>query len=110
MKTTLIIAVIVASLIGILSVFSGSITFLIVLSLNFINCKQKVKVEAKSKDAVSSYTKMDQVPHLNNNWVAEMTLNNGTKWEANLETTTGVADMAKLIGETKTISVEDYRI
>lgn len=39
-----------------------------------------------------------------------MTLNNGTKWEANLETTTGVADMAKLIGETKTISVEDYRI
>jgi hypothetical protein len=87
-----------------------TITFLIVLSLNFINCKQKVKVEAKSKDAVSSYTKMDQVPHLNNNWVAEMTLNNGTKWEANLETTTGVADMAKLIGETKTISVEDYRI
>lgn len=37
-----------------------TITFLIVLSLNFINCKQKVKVEAKSKDAVSSYTKMDK--------------------------------------------------
>ncbi|MDX1328296.1 MAG: hypothetical protein R3299_11390, partial [Arenibacter sp.] len=46
---------------------------------------------------------------LNTNWVEEMSLNNGTKWEANLETTTGIADMAKLVAETKTISVEDYR-
>ena len=85
------------------------ITFLIVLSLNFINCKQEVKVEAKSKDTVISTTKNNKAPHLNNNWVAEMALNNGAKWEANLETTSGVANMAKLIGETKTISVEDYR-
>ena len=85
------------------------ITFLIVLSLNFINCKQEVKVEAKSKDTAISSTKQEKAPHLNNNWVAEMALNNGAKWEANLETTSGVANMAKLIAERKTISLGDYR-
>ena len=81
------------------------ITFLILLSLTFINCKQTVKEEAKSR----ANTVTVKVPHLNNDWVGEIALNNGIKWEANLETTFGVDAMGKLISETKTDSIEDYR-
>lgn len=81
------------------------IIFLMILALSFINCKQAVKEDTKSPGKTASGSEQK----LNTNWVEEMSLNNGTKWEANLETTTGIADMAKLVAETKTISVEDYR-
>ena len=85
------------------------IIFLTILSLSFINCKQAVKEDTKSPGTNLTKTASGSEQQLNTNWVEEMSLNNGTKWEANLETTSGVADMAKLIVETKTISVEDYR-
>lgn len=45
---------------------------------------------------------------LNNNWMNEIQIDNGSKWEANIETTDGVNDMLKLISETKTETIEDY--
>lgn len=45
---------------------------------------------------------------LNNNWMNEIQLDNGSKWLANIETTDGVNDMLKLISEAKTESIEDY--
>ncbi len=81
------------------------ITLLILLALTFMNCKQTVKEKAKPQ----ANTVTDKVPNLNNDWVGEMSLNNGIKWEANLETTLGVDAMGKLISETETRSLEDYR-
>ncbi|MCX7549103.1 hypothetical protein OS188_14190 [Xanthomarina sp. F1114] len=45
---------------------------------------------------------------LNNDWMNEIQMDNGSQWEANIETTDGVNDMLKLISESKTETVEDY--
>ena len=45
----------------------------------------------------------------NNNWVNEIKLNNGSKWEANLETTQGVDKMLGLIKINDPLTVEDYQ-
>jgi hypothetical protein len=74
-----------------------------------MNCKQTVKEDANPKETQLTNSKTDKVPQLNNDWVAEMALNNGIKWEANLETTFGVDAMGQLILETETRSIEDYR-
>lgn len=47
-------------------------------------------------------------PVLNDNWKKEIKLDNGAKWEANLETTVGVSDMLKLIKEHNDTSLEGY--
>ena len=80
-----------------------------ILSLGYLSCKQEIKEDATSKETYITNEETEKVPHLNNDWVAEMVLINGMKWEANLETTSGVATMSKLIKETKTFSIEDYR-
>ncbi|MCM4167449.1 hypothetical protein KCTC52924_01056 [Arenibacter antarcticus] len=85
------------------------ITFLLLLSLSLINCKQAVKESPKSAETQITTMETNQDLHLNNDWVSEIALNNGIKWEANLETTTGVAAMSKLISESKTTSTEDYK-
>ncbi len=45
---------------------------------------------------------------LNNSWVDEIQLDNGNKWEANLETTEGVDKMENLIKSSEKETVEDY--
>ncbi|HLV39535.1 hypothetical protein [Xanthomarina sp.] len=45
---------------------------------------------------------------LNNNWMNEIQMDNGSQWLANIETTDGVNDMLKLISESKTETVADY--
>ncbi|MCM4172665.1 hypothetical protein DHD32_14330 [Arenibacter sp. TNZ] len=80
-----------------------------ILSLGYLSCKQAIKEDATSKETYITNGETEKVPHLNNDWVAEMALNNGIKWEANLETTSGIAAMSKMIAETKTLSLEDYR-
>ncbi len=45
---------------------------------------------------------------LNNAWVNEIQLDNGNKWEANLETTQGVDKMLVLISENQPKTVEGY--
>lgn len=45
---------------------------------------------------------------LNNSWVNEIQLDNGNKWEANLETTQGVDKMMTLINKNNPKTVEDY--
>lgn len=41
-------------------------------------------------------------------WMDEITLDQGAKWAANAETTSGVAQMIALIGSTQTDGLEDY--
>ncbi|WP_347174927.1 hypothetical protein [Polaribacter uvawellassae] len=45
---------------------------------------------------------------LNNDWKKEIALDNGEKWEANIETTKGVSDMIILLKENKETSLEAY--
>ena len=45
---------------------------------------------------------------LNNAWVNEINLDNGNKWDANLETTQGVDKMLSLIKTSDAKTVEDY--
>ena len=45
---------------------------------------------------------------LNNAWVNEIKLDNGNKWEANLETTEGVDKMLNLVKSSAPKTVEDY--
>ncbi|MCB0466463.1 MAG: hypothetical protein KDC78_12445 [Aequorivita sp.] len=45
---------------------------------------------------------------MNNAWVNEIKLDNGSKWEANLETTEGVNKMLSLIKASEPKTVEDY--
>ena len=45
---------------------------------------------------------------MGNAWVNEIKLNNGNKWEANLETTEGVDKMLNLVKSSDPKTVEDY--
>src|SRR5690606_15627122 len=45
---------------------------------------------------------------MHNSWVNEIKLNNGNKWEANLETTEGVDKMLNLVKSSDPKTVEDY--
>lgn len=46
---------------------------------------------------------------LNNAWVNEIKLNNGSKWQANKETTEGVDKMLNLVKSSDPKTVEDYQ-
>lgn len=73
-----------------------------------LSCKQTVKEDPKATESHSDHQEIANDTHLNNDWVNEMALDNGSKWAANVETTTGVSAMSKLIADTKTASKEDY--
>lgn len=45
---------------------------------------------------------------MSNTWVEEIILDEGNKWEANMETTEGVDEMLKLVKSSKEESVEEY--
>lgn len=45
---------------------------------------------------------------MNNAWVKEIKLDNGSKWQANLETTEGVDKMLGLVKTSEPKTVEDY--
>jgi predicted small secreted protein len=45
---------------------------------------------------------------INNAWVDEIKLDNGNKWEANVETTEGVDKMLNILKTNETKTVEDY--
>lgn len=45
---------------------------------------------------------------INNAWVNEIKLNNGSKWDANIETTEGVEKMLDIVKSSNKETVEDY--
>lgn len=49
-----------------------------------------------------------EVDGMDNSWVNEIQLDNGKKWDANIETTEGVDKMMKMIESRETKTVEDY--
>ncbi|EGV44796.1 hypothetical protein BZARG_217 [Bizionia argentinensis JUB59] len=87
------------------------------MALIFSSCNNNKKEEPVAEQ--NTEEKVDAVSHekheqhqehraLNNNWMNEIQMDNGSKWLANIETTDGVNDMLELISESKTETVEDY--
>lgn len=70
-----------------------SLLIIAIISLTLSNCTGEKK---------------ETNPVLNNNWKKEIVLDNGAKWEANIETTKGVSDMITLIKENKETTLEAY--
>jgi len=44
-----------------------------------------------------------------NNWIQKMSLNDGKKWEANIETTHGIEKLITILNNDKSKSVEDFK-
>lgn len=89
---------------------------LAVLSALMISCKDNQTTNAETSletevqheaEIVKEHQEHDEMA-LNNDWVKEIQLNNGSKWDANLETTKGVENMTNLIKASDPKSVEDY--
>ena len=80
-----------------------------ILSLGYLSCKQAVKEDTKSPGTIITKTASGSELQFNADWEKEMAMNNGLKWQANLETTMGIAAMSKLMADTKTLYMEDYR-
>jgi PBP1b-binding outer membrane lipoprotein LpoB len=93
-------------------------TLLSIAMMAFIlsSCNNKKETHATEHDTQNETEVVSHENHevhetssvLNNNWMNEIQLDNGSKWLANIETTDGVNDMLKLISESKTETVEDY--
>lgn len=85
------------------------------LSVLLISCKDNKTSTSETEMGHEHETEM--VHHddhekgemaLDNSWTNEIHLNNGSKWEANLETTQGVDKMLVLIEKISPKSVEEY--
>lgn len=77
--------------------------------LAFTTCKQAAKEEQKNTETQTETQMVEAELHQNDEWVDEIVLNNGVKWQANQETTEGVRTMLSLINESKLSSSEDYK-
>ncbi|HPE83860.1 MAG TPA: hypothetical protein PLV43_09090 [Aequorivita sp.] len=93
-----------------------TILSLTILSALLIGCKE-TKHKHESADIVESTEgthehQMEEMPagahSMSNAWVNEINLNNGNKWEANLETTEGVDKMLNMVKSSDPKTVEEY--
>ncbi len=87
-----------------------------ILSLLLVGCNDnKIKTPDAAVDTDMIHdtsTSLHEEAHmgmtLDNSWINEIELDNGTKWEANEETNIGVKKMLTLIKEKDPQTVEDY--
>ncbi len=81
-----------------------------ILSAFMISCNdnQKANTETSLETEIHHDAHEHHAMALNNDWVKDIKLDNGTKWDANLETTKGVENMLKSISASSPQSVEDY--
>ncbi len=87
--------------------------FTALISIAFTSCNQTKKENTTIKPVNKEHTvekKSDQQENIkiDNYWLNDIKLNNGDKWEANIETTQGVDKMLELINTSKSKNVDDY--
>tara|TARA_R110000868_G_scaffold344468_1_gene605486 strand:+ start:11355 stop:11849 length:495 start_codon:yes stop_codon:yes gene_type:complete len=91
---------------------------LIILSLTaFVSCKENKPQEKEAPNETLEQSsnatheqEQEKVPIVYDNaWKAEIMLDNGIKWDANIETTQGVLKMQELLKTVNTGSIEDYQ-
>jgi hypothetical protein len=74
-------------------------------------CVETNKKETKSKTTIEEHKnekKEIESDYLNNNWLEDIQLNNGIKWNANIETTQGVNMMLEEIKKSSPKTVQEY--
>ncbi|MEM0517185.1 hypothetical protein [Aequorivita flava] len=93
-----------------------TILSLAIISAVLVSCND-AKHKHESTDAVKTteethehhMEEMAAETHaINNAWVDEIKLDNGSKWEANVETTEGVDKMLNMVKTSETNTVDDY--
>ncbi len=92
-------------------ILTTAIISALLISCNETNHKHENSDIVETTEGVHEH-EMEEMPaethSLNNAWVNDIKLDNGSKWEANLETTEGVDKMLGLLKSTNTKTVEDY--
>ncbi|CAM4120841.1 hypothetical protein [Gillisia limnaea] len=79
-----------------------------IISAFLISCKDSKSTEAKDVMTEEKAEESTQSTPMDNTWVNEIKLDDGSKWQANLETTQGVAKMLDLIKSSNPKTLEDY--
>ena len=70
--------------------------------------KEETIIETKVIEAQTENKTSDKNQQLNNEWTQIIELNNSDKWDANIETTTGVKNMLLIINKSDPSTVQDY--
>ncbi len=83
-----------------------SVIITLLIATVFASCKNTEKQEEVKNHKEAVQEQVDGV--LSTQWMNNIQLNNGTKWEANIETTEGVVNMQALLKSQTTTSIEDY--
>lgn len=83
------------------------------LSIAFVGCKDSKQESVETADTIEAthdeiHVSDPEINLLNNSWTAEMHLDEGRKWEANIETTQGVNNMLEIVDGTDPQTVEEY--
>ncbi|RFN60253.1 hypothetical protein [Marixanthomonas ophiurae] len=92
-----------------------NILFIITLTAITFSCKETQKSEqiVNEKIETSQQIKNSTLPKTENasekSWMNEISLNNGSKWEANPETTEGIENMIQAIDQNKLKAVTDFQ-
>ena len=82
------------------------VIIIILITTVVASCKNNDKKEEINNPQETAQEQVDDL--LSTQWMKEIQLNNGTKWEANIETTEGVGKMQELIKTQTTSSLDDY--
>ncbi len=79
-----------------------SVIITLLIATVFASCKNTEKQEEVKNHKEAVQEQVDGV--LSTQWMNDIQLNNGTKWEANIETTEGVVNMQALLKSQTTTS------
>lgn len=86
-------------------------TSIVLVSMVLLSCNETKKEETKKaieKIEVEKTAIHPEKESINNLWIQDINLNNGEKWQANIETTQGVNAMLKTISESDLKTVDNY--
>ncbi len=87
-----------------------SVIIIILITTVFASCKNNDKKEEinNPQEAVQEVVQEKVDDLLSTEWMSEIQLNNGAKWEANIETTEGAGEMQELLKTQTTSSLDGY--
>ena len=83
-----------------------SIIIILLITTVVASCKNNDKKEESEIPQEAAQEQVDDL--LSTEWMKEIQLNNGAKWEANIETTEGARKMQELLKTQTTSTLDDY--
>ena len=85
-----------------------SVFIILIITTVVASCKNTEKKEKNSNSEEPVQEQVDAI--LSTQWMNDIQLNDGSKWEANIETTEGVIKMQKLLKTQATTTIEEYHL